>query len=189
MASAIQVEKIGENRYAPEGANDVNLYAFSGVYDLTLGQLIMAICIRSASVIEEQSVLKMNEVNASASYLEVLAQVGERVMTRNTLDSAFDLSKTNYVPTKVPLQTTYWDFIVTEIGIEEELVPKKVSKMDDKTRVFELISDEMNAVSGDNERQVIDLQSYLSRRDSAYSTSSSTVKKLGQTMSVVANNF
>jgi len=189
MATAIQIEQIGVNRYAPEGSEAICLYSFGGCDGLTLAQLMMAICIRSASAIEEQSVLKMNEINASASYIDVLAQVGERVMARSSLDASFDLSKTSYVPTQVPMKTTYWDFLVYEVGLQEASVPHTVSTMDEKTKLFELIAEKMNAAVSDNERQVIDLQSFLSRRDSAYNASASTVRKLGTTMNSVANNF
>lgn len=191
MSTAVQVEQIGVNRYAPEGANAVNLYAFSGVYDLTLAQLMMAICIRSASVIEEQSVLKMNEISDSASYIDVLSQAGDRVMTRSSLDATFDLTKTSYVPKnkEIGMKPTYWEFLVYEVGLQEEAVPHTVSKLDEKTKLFELIADKLNVAVGDNERQVIDLESYLSRRDSTYNAASSTVKRLGNTMNAVANNF
>lgn len=189
MATAIQIEHIGTNRYAPEGANDINLYAFGDARGLSLGQLVMAICLRQASVIEGQSVLKMNQLNASASFLNVLAQVGEYVMANSSLESTLDLSKTGYVPTHVSMQTTYWEFIVYECGVNPDLVPKSVDKMDDKTRVFGYLGDLMDRAASDNEDQSIDLQSYLSRRDTAYNTSSSVVKKLGKTMDAVAKNF
>jgi len=189
MATAIQVEHIGTNRYAPEGANDINLYAFGDTYGLTLGQLVMAVCIRQASVIEEQSVLKMNQLNASATFLDALAQAAEYVMTHSSLDSTFDLSKTGYVPKYVSTRTTYWEFIVYECGVNADNVPHSVTKMDDKTRVFGYLDDFMDEAASDNEDQSIDLQSYLSRRDTAYNTSSSVVKKLGKTMDSVAKNF
>lgn len=189
MATSIQIEQIGSNRYAPEGADAVNLYSFGGCSGLTVAQLMMAVCIRQASVVEEQSVLKMNEINASAGYLQALAACGEHIMEKSSLDATFDLTKVGYSPRVVDNKTTYWEFMVEECGIPETSVPHTVSKMNDKTKTFDLLKNEMEAASSDNEDQTIDLQSYLSRRDSTYNASASTVKRLGDTMNSVAQNF
>ena len=187
--SIVQAEKIGTNPYAPAGANDVYLYDFGDVTGLTLPQLMMAICIRRAAIIEEQSVLKMNEVNASAAWLQVLAQVGEAILSRSSLTARLDLSKTDYVPTNVPTQTTYRDFLIYEVGLEEKAVPSRLTTSDQRTDLYRQLTDKMSAASTTNQEQVIDLQSLVSRRDSTFNASAATVKRFGTTMSSVASNF
>ncbi len=187
--SAIQVEKIGVNAYAPEGANEIDLYAFHGAEGLTLGQLMMAVCIRRASIIESQSVLKMNEINASAAWLQILAEVGESVLGRSSLNATLNLSRSSYVPTKVPTVTTYRDFLALEVGLGYDAVPERLKTADDRTRLYRQLTDAMSAASTSNQEQMIALQSLLSRRDSTYNASASTVKKLGTTMNLTASNF
>ena len=187
--SIVQAEKIGVNAYAPQGANAIYLYDFDGVGGLTLPQLMMAMCIRRAAIIEEQSVLKMNEVNASAAWLQVLALVGEAILSRSSLTARLDLSKTDYVPTNVPEQTTYWDFLVYEVGLEEKAVPSRLTTSDQRTDLYRQLTDKMSAASTTNQEQVIDLQSLVSRRDSTFNASAATVKRFGTTMNSVASNF
>ena len=187
--SIVQAEKIGVNAYAPQGANAIYLYDFDGVGGLTLPQLMMAMCIRRAAIIEEQSVLKMNEINASAAWLQVLALVGESVLSRSSLTSKLDLSKTDYVPTNVPTVTTYWDFLVYEVGLDKASVPTRFSTTDQRTALYRQLTDKMSAASTTNQEQVIDLQSLVSRRDSTFNASAATVKRFGTTMNSVASNF
>ena len=190
MGTAIvQAERIGTNPYAPAGANDVCLYDFGDVTGLTLPQLMMAVCIRRAAVIEEQSVLKMNEVNASAAWLQVLAMVGEAILSRSSLTGRLDLSKTDYVPTKVPEQTTYRDFLALEVGLGYDAVPSRLTTSDQRTDLYRQLTDKMSAASTTNQEQVIDLQSLVSRRDSTFNASAATVKRFGTTMNSVASNF
>lgn len=187
--STIQVEKIGVNAHAPEGASDINLYAYNGVMGMTLGQLMMCICIRRAAVIEEQSVLKMNEINASAAWLEILAQVGERILTRSSLTATLNLTRSSYVPTKVPTVTTYRDFLALEVGLGYSAVPTSLTTPDARTNLYRQLTEKMSAASTSNQEQMIALQSLLSRRDATYNASASTIKKLGTTMNVSASNF
>lgn len=187
--SSIQIEQIGVNAYAPQGANGIDLYAFNGAEELTLAQLMMAVCIRQAAIIESQSVLKMNEINASAAWLDVLSLVGEQILKRRSLTAKLDLTRSSYVPTKVPTVTTYKDFLALEVGLGYDAVPDTLSSVDAQTHLFSLLEDKMNAASTSNQEQMIALQSLLSRRDSAFNTSASTVKKLGTTMNMTASNF
>jgi len=184
----ILIEQIGTNAYAPEGSDAINLYAFNGVYDLTLGQLTMAVCLRQASLIEQQSVLVMNKINESASWLEVLSLAGEAIMNKRSLDATFDISKTSYKPKRLTKTTfSYWEFLTTEAQIDA--VPQTVSTVDEKTKLYGAVKEKMNAAMTNNQRQLIELQSVLSRRDSTYNSSASIVKKLGTTQTAVAGNF
>lgn len=185
----VQAEKIGTNAYAPTGANGIYLYDFADVEGLTLPQLMMAVCIRRAAVIESQSVLKMNEINASAAWLEVLATVGETILTQNSLKSRLDLSKTDYVPTKVSEKTTYKEFLIQEVGLDETSVPDRLSTTDQRTKLYRQLTDKMSAASTTNQEQMIELQSLVSRRDSTFNASAATIKRFGTTMNTVAGNF
>ena len=187
--SIVQAEKIGVNAYAPQGANAIYLYDFDGVGGLTLPQLMMAVCIRRSAIIEEQSVLKMNEINASAAWLQVLAMVGENILSRSSLTAKLDLSKTDYVPTKVPTVTTYRDFLALEVGLGYEAVPSRLSTTNERTALYRKLTDTMSSASTTNQEQMIDLQSLVSRRDSTFNASAATVKRFGTTMNSVASNF
>ncbi len=187
--SVVQAEKIGINAYAPQGANGIYLYDFDGVEGLTLPQLMMAVCIRRAAIVEGQSVLKMNEINASAAWLQVLAMVGEDLLSRSSLTARLDLSKTDYVPTKVPEQTTYRDFLALEVGLGYDAVPVRLTTVDQRTAIYRQLTEAMSSASTSNQEQMIELQSLVSRRDSSFNASAATIKRFGTTMNAVASNF
>jgi len=189
MANPIQIETIGTNRYAPAEASDIVLYAFNGVEDLTLAQLVMAVCIRQAALIERQSVVKMNEINESASWLSALALAGDRVCTAGSLDASLDLTSSGYVPRDGNLRTTLRRFLVDEARVDAAALPATIQAADDKVKVFSMIENLISNASTTNQEQMIDLQSLLSRRDSTYNMSASCVKKLGTTMTATAGNF
>lgn len=187
--AVVQIETIGTNVYAPKDAADINLYAFNGAYDLTLAQLVMAVCIRQAALIERGCVTKMNEINASANWLSALSLVGEQIMQKSNLDAVVDLSRTGYSPKKVPMRTSIRSFLVQELGQAASSLPDNIRTHDNKSKAFALLKNAMNQAATNNQEQMIELQSYISRRDSTYNTSASAIKKLGTSMNVTAGNF
>lgn len=190
MARSIDIETIGTNAYAPTGADDVNLYAYNGVSDLTLGQLVMAVCIRQAALIERQTVMKMNDVNASASWLSALSLVADRLMTRSSLDAEIDLADTGYVPTSTSsTRITLRNFLIQEAQVKGSALPSDIRTHENKMAAFRIVNEKMSAASINNQEQSIDLQSLLARRDAAYNASAASVKKLGTTTMGMADNF
>lgn len=190
--AVVKVETIGTNAYAPKDASEINLYAFNGAYDLTLPQLVMAVCIRQAALIEKGCVMKMNEINASANWLSALALVGEQIMRKSSLDGEIDLAKTGYVPKSVSgggTRITIRQFLTGELEVDAAGLPDNLVSVDSKAKAFEFLKSAMSQASISNQEQMIELQSYISRRDSTYNTSSSAVRKLGTAMNLTANNF
>ena len=68
----ISTVEIATNRYAPSGSAAINLYStgLEGGSNLTLGQLVIAVSIRSAAAYEAQSVVKMNEMSSDSLVLD-----------------------------------------------------------------------------------------------------------------------
>ncbi|MBO5939587.1 MAG: hypothetical protein J6R18_00120 [Kiritimatiellae bacterium] len=54
----IEASQIATNRYAPEGSEAINLFSTGAAENLTLGQLVAAVCVRTAGALKEQSVNK-----------------------------------------------------------------------------------------------------------------------------------
>ena len=127
----ITVETISANRYAPRGSEAVNLYS-NGTEDgshLTIGQLVIAVAMRSAAAYESQSVIKMNAMTAGSGLLDQAA--------------------------------VYID--------------KLKAKVDELTQ--------------NQQQDMIDMQTLVNRRDTAYSASSNMVRSLGKAMNDTAGNF
>ena len=66
---AIEITAVAANRNAPVSCAAINLYGTGSASGLTLGQLIIAVCIKSAAVYEDQSVLKMNKMTSGSLLL------------------------------------------------------------------------------------------------------------------------
>lgn len=167
----IETEKIGALRYATDAASAVNLYSTGTASGLTLGQLVMAVCIQTAASYEKQSVNKMNTITKNADLLNKGSEWIEKVLQDNASWSR--LKK----------------FLVNELGVLETSLPEKIRSYDDKLKVVSLMSERMNAVMQTQQQDMVALQSYVSRRDTAFSSSANIVRALGRSMNGCANNF
>ena len=168
---AIGNVQIATNRYAPTGSDAINLYSYDYASNLTLGQLVQAVCLRSAATYERQSVTKMN-LMASGS---------------QTLDEAADWLK------RIADGTANWtnakNFLVSAMGVPAESLPANIDTYATRMQAAKALQDKMNLLAQSQQEDMIDLQTLVNRRDVAYSTSSGVVRTMGQSMSQDAGNF
>ena len=168
---AINNVQIATNRYAPTGSDAINLYSYDYASNLTLGQLVQAVCLRSAATYERQSVTKMN-LMASGS---------------QTLDEAADWLK------RIAEGTANWtdakNFLVNVMAVPAESLPADINSYDKRMQAAKALQDKMNLLAQSQQEDMIDLQTLVNRRDVAYSTSSGVVRTMGQSMSQDAGNF
>ena len=171
----IEVNTIGVNRYAPEDSAAVNLYGYDYASDLTLTQLIQAICIRSAAVYEAQSVVKMNMMTAGSQTLADASVWLEQVANGNA---------------DWPAART---FCMDKLGIPSSSLPASTDNVnasyDKRMQVAAAMQDKMSALAQSQQEDMIDLQTLVNRRDVAYSTSSGVVRTMGQSQMQDAGNF
>ncbi len=155
--SEIMIEQLGVSRYAPV---DINAYQYNGLKGLSFGQLIISVCCRRAAAIEQQSVLKMNEMTATTDLLKETSAVAERVFTASSVSAA---DKT---------------FMMTKLEIAEADID--ISSYDKRTALFAKIKPKLDQAASQSQQQAIDLQSLVSRRDVTYNASAATVRTLMQ---------
>ena len=76
-----------------------NVYTIEGVTDdgsprlMSIGQLVMAICLQRASALEDQIIGVMNDINANTQLLEALTTV-ENALVAVGVDGTFDANTT-----------------------------------------------------------------------------------------------
>ena len=167
----IETEKIGEMRYATDATSAVNLYSTGTASGLTLAQLVMSVCLNTAASYEKQSVNKMNTITKNSELLQKGSDWIEKIVEDNASWSRLKR------------------FLVNELGVLETSLPEKIRAYDDKLKVISLMSERMNAVMQTQQQDMVALQSYVSRRDTAFSSSGNIVRALGRSMSGCANNF
>ena len=168
----IEIEKIATNRYAPAGADAINLYStgLEGGENLTLGQLVIAVSMRSAAEYEAQGVVKMNRMAGGSETLEKAARYMEEIADE-TADWA-----------------TVKSFCQSELGITDEL-PDAIDTYAKRMSAITALKTKANALTQQQQTDMIDLQTLVNRRDVAYSASSNIVRALGSSQGENAANF
>ena len=173
----IETTTIATNRYAPAGSNAINLYSTGaeGGDGLTIGQLAIAVSLRSAAACEAQSVIKMNSMTRGAQTLSKAAEWLDRL--------AGEVEPTDSEWAEIRA------FAIGELGVEANALPADVSSYDRRMQAAAAMKSKMDTLSQSQQQQMIDLQTYVNRRDVAYSTSSSIVRTLAYSQSTNAQNF
>ena len=168
----IEIEKIATNRYAPSGADAINLYStgLEGGENLTLGQLVIAVSMRSAAEYEAQGVVKMNRMAGGSETLEKAARYMEEIADE-TADWA-----------------TVKSFCQSELGITDEL-PDAIDTYAKRMSAITALKTKANALTQQQQTDMIDLQTLVNRRDVAYSASSNIIRALGSSQNGGAANF
>ena len=163
--------QIATNRYAPAGSESILMYDTGASGPLTLGQLVQAVCIRSAAVVEAQSVTKRKTMTAGSLQLE----------TASTYLSQIVQETADWPAVKAYLTGT--------LGIPEQELPDNLSTYDKRIQAANALKAKVDALTQDQQENMIDLQTLVNRRDNAYSTSSNIVRSLATSSADNAQNF
>jgi hypothetical protein len=164
----IEATQIATMRYAPEGASAVNLYSTETASGLTLGQLVIAVCLKTAASYEAQSVNKMNLITKNAERIEAGAQWVERLAN----------GAVSWVRAKA--------FLVDSLGVDPANLPTTISTYSDRFKAITAANDKLNSLLQTQQEDMVDMQSYVSRRDAAFSASSNIIRALGRSMNGLA---
>lgn len=171
---AITIETIATNRYAPSGSEGIHLYStgLDGGSNLTLGQLVIAVSLRSAAAYEAESVIKMNAMAGGSAKLDQASTYMADIADNNVL---------NWSAVKASLTDT--------LGIDESSLPDSLDTYAKRMTAIAAVKAKVDALTQQQQQQMIDLQTLVNRRDVAYSASTNIVKALGMSQSSGAQNF
>ena len=170
---AIQIEEIATNRYAPTGSEAINLYSngLEGGSHLTIGQLVIAVSMRSAAAYESQSVMKMNKMTADSDILERAADYMDEIIN-DTGDWAEIKA-----------------FLIDKMGVDDEDLPDDIDTYTKRMEAITAMKAKVDALAQSQQTDMIDMQTLVNRRDVAFSASSNIVRALGESMNTGAYNF
>lgn len=157
---SIESNQIAVNRYATEGSQSINLYSTGTAEDLTLGQLVAAVCIRTAGALEEQSVNKMNIMNIGVEQLDKASVYMQQVA---------DESMSDWAAAKAYLSGT--------VGVSG--LPDDLSSYEKRMQAVNAIKERLDALTQQAQEDMIDMQTLINRRDMTFNTSSNIIKALG----------
>ena len=175
----IESIQIATNRYAPAGSEQVLMYDTGASGPLTLGQLVQAVCLRSAATYEAQSVVKMNVMTEGSTKLDTASSYLTQIV-QGTAD-----------------WTAAKAYLTGTLGIPASDLPDRIdeysgqttSAYDRRMQAANALKAKMDALTQDQQEEMIDLQTLVNRRDAAYSTSSNVVRTLGTSSMDNAQNF
>ena len=168
---AIGIETIALNRYAPQGADAISLYSNGSAEGLTLAQLAISVCLQAASAYEGQSVVKMNILTRGAVKLDGAAQWMEKIANGSA----------DWAQAKA--------YITSELGVSDAALPDAINTYDKRMAAVKAVKEKIDALTQQQQRDMIDMQTLVNRRDVAYSTSSNVVRTLGASQEADAANF
>lgn len=188
-----------------------NVYFVDGVTDatgapraLSIGQLVMALCLARASELEMGIISLMNEMNGATAKLEALSTLEKAVTdwaSRQTQSAYYRLS--NHTLTEAPYTgVNYYDFITDNeygIGIDLGVTEKgdvrinDTAPHDDKEILFNdfatLIEAKMDEMNSFSQQKMIELQSQTAKRDQSYDMISNVLKSLNTVLVGTVNNM
>ena len=167
----IEATQIATMRYATAGSSAVNLYSNGAADGLTLGQLVISVCMRTAMSYERQSVNKMNVISRNSDILKTGSTWVERLVNGSA----------SWTRAKA--------FIIGTLGATEAELPENIRTYDNRLKAAAVATEKMNSILQTQQQDLVALQSYVSRRDTAYSSSSNIVRALGRSMGNLAGNI
>ena len=149
---------------------------------LSIGQLVMALCLQRATELEAEIILIVEDLNKTSEDLERLTEIESAIV--NATDSSVDLKNTKLEGTDI----SYYDFLTkSEYEIELKSVPETANSSSEQ-----LITDieaKMDSHNSFSQQTMIDLQSQTAKRDQSYDMISNIIKSLNTTLMTNVNNM
>ena len=149
---------------------------------LSIGQLVMALCLQRATELEAEIVKIIEDLNKTSEDLERLTEIEKAIV--NATDSSVNLKTTKLTGTDI----SYYDFLTkSEYEIELKGVPETANSSSEQ-----LITDieaKMDSHNSFSQQTMINLQSQTAKRDQSYDMISNILKSLNTTLMTNVNNM
>ncbi len=151
--------------------------------ELSIGQLVMAICLNRAAALEKSIIEKMAEMEQTSAQLELMTKIENEILAGDVNMTTSALTYTDKSGTTTTY--TYKAFLTDVMGMTG--VPDE-GKASDTTFITALESkmDENNSFS---QKSMIELQSLTNKRDQSYDLITNALKSLNTVLVGNVNNF
>ena len=173
-------EYLTARAYTVDGVNNVD----GTPRELSIGQLVMAICLQRAASLEAGIITLMEEMNSTSVKLELMTQIEADILDGGANMANINTSHVTYEGRDYDFRA----FLVNVVHMDAASVPSDfVSATDtDFITALEAKMDEMNSFS---QQKMIELQSQTSKRDQAYDMISNVLKSLNTVQVGILNNY
>ena len=163
-----------------ENADGVMETKLSG---LSIGQLVMAVCLERAVEKENEIISIMNTLNNTSSELENLTEI-ETAIVNADAKSGQSVNLATKTLTNKP-DYTYQAYLQELLGSGATVPATANSDSSELITQIETAMDKRNSI---NQQTMIELQSATSKRDQAYDMISNMIKSLHTVMTGIVNN-
>ena len=171
------------NTYTLEGVKDAN----GNLRQMSIGQLVMAICLNRASELEAKIVAEMNEMAKSTDKLEEYSAIEAELAAWQKANPTGTLTTSVDSGTYPNLNAALSDSnFFSGIGMSTSKTSWSADEVDEMMQAVEEQMDSRNTIS---QEQLIDIQSLTSKRDDTYSLISNVLKSLYTVMTGNVNNM
>ena len=149
---------------------------------LSIGELVMALCLSRASKLEAEIVEIANTLESTTEKLENLAEI------ENAIVGAESGSKIDLKTRRLRSGVTYYAYLTASAyGISLSSVPSKAdSSSEDLISEIESKMDSLNSFS---QQTMIDVQAKVNKRDQSYDMLTNILKSVFATLSTNAGNL
>ena len=152
---------------------------------LSIGQLVMAVCLERATAKEAEIVEIMGTLNEKSTELEALTEI-ETAIVGADAKSNQSVNLGTMELTK-PEKVSYRKYLADTFHVELSAIPETANS--DNADLITQIETEMDRLNSINQQTMIELQSATSKRDQAYDMITNIAKSLNQVSIGIVNNF
>ena len=179
MVSPQSGEFLTARAYTVEGVTNAD----GSLRQLSIGQLVMAICLNRASKLEADIIALMEEMSATSAQLAALTEIENDI-----LDGGANMDNINTSHVTYDGQNyTFYDFLVNVMKFSASDVPTGFAD-GSNTDLITLIESKMDEKNSFSQQKMIELQSLTNKRDQSYDMISNILKSLNTTMTGIVNN-
>ena len=179
MVSPESGEFLTARTYTVEGVENAD----GSLRQLSIGQLVMAICLNRASKLETDIIALMEEMSATSAQLAALTEIENDILDGG---ANMDNINTSHV-TYDGRDYTFYDFLVNVMKFSASDVPTGFVDASN-TDLITLIESKMDEKNSFSQQKMIELQSLTNKRDQSYDMISNILKSLNTTMTGIVNN-
>ena len=179
MVSPQSGEFLTARTYTVEGVENAD----GSLRQLSIGQLVMAICLNRASKLETDIIALMEEMSATSAQLAALTDIENDILDGGANMNNINTSHVTYDGRDY----TFYDFLVNVMGFSSSDVPTGFADASN-TDLITLIESKMDEKNSFSQQKMIELQSLTNKRDQSYDMISNILKSLNTTMTGIVNN-
>ena len=187
MVSPESGEFLTARAYTVEGVTNAD----GSLRQLSIGQLVMAICLNRASKLEADIIALMEEMSTTSAQLADMTKIEQAVIddfAANQSGHAYDLNNVTVTSSTSAVQLLRDLEVInsSQTYVRNDKILSVADIMyDDFITQIESKMDEKNSFS---QQKIIELQSLTNKRDQSYDMISNILKSLNTTMTGIVNN-